>query len=248
MNDLFWLNEPSILLRKDKLTEIWPYSHMSFNKKMNATTRFVLYVSIIGFAVLNNYLILMFGIVLILLLLFLYNTNKNSDFEAFNEDQLFEEARKGSFPVIDREGNVSSLLTSAEFMNNPNTSYPTKNLFEAESQVVGKESIKSSPKNPLYNVLVTDYEDNVDKPALKSNYDENQEEIINNHVKNFVLENNKDNKDIGKIFQNVVNNMEFETSMRQFHMNPSTTIPNDQKDFFKFCYRDLYSEKPLTVY
>ena len=68
MNDLFWLNEPSILLRKDKLTEIWPYSHMSFNNKMNATTRFVLYVPIIGFAILNNYLILMFGIVLVLLL------------------------------------------------------------------------------------------------------------------------------------------------------------------------------------
>ena len=44
------------------------------------------------------------------------------------------------------------------------------------------------------------------------------------------------------------NNMEFESSMRQFHMNPSTTIPNDQKDFLKYCYGNLPSEKPLNVY
>ena len=36
--------------------------------------------------------------------------------------------------------------------------------------------------------------------------------------------------------------------MRQFHMNPSTTIPNSQDDFLKYCYRDLYSEKPLIVH
>ena len=63
-----------------------------------------------------------------------------------------------------------------------------------------------------------------------------------------ILENNKDNKEIGKIFQNVGNNMDFEKSMRQFHINPSTTIPNNQDDFLEYCYKDLYSEKPLLVY
>ena len=82
----------------------------------------------------------------------------------------------------------------------------------------------------------------------KSEYDETHEESINKNVKNFVLENNKDNKDIGKIFKDVGNNIEFESSMRQFHMNPSTTIPNDQNDFLKYCYGDLPSEKSVTVY
>ena len=100
----------------------------------------------------------------------------------------------------------------------------------------------------MYNVLVTDYEDDVDKKAPNTTYNETQEGMINTSVRNFILDNNKDNKDIGKIFKDIGNTMEFENSMRQFHMNPSTTIPNDQNDFLKYCYSDLYSEKPLTVY
>jgi|TARA_Y100000816_G_scaffold151210_2_gene107687 cbb3-type cytochrome oxidase subunit 3 len=198
MEELFWLNEPSILFRKDKILEFWPYMHMTFTQKLNATTRFILYISLFGFALLNNYLILLFGIILILLIVYLYST-KNK-IEGFDDSELTKDAEK------------------------------------------------YSAKNPLYNVMLTDYEDDVNKPALQTEYDETHEESINKNVKNFVLENNKDNKDIGKIFKDVGNNIEFESSMRQFHMNPSTTIPNDQNDFLKYCYGDLPSEKSVTVY
>ena len=199
MNDPFWFNEPSILFRKDRILQIWPYENMSFIKKLNATTRFVLFISIFGFMLLNNYLILMFGIILILILIYLFHTNAKDNLEAF-------------------EGEMN------------------------------EDKEKFTKKNPLYNVLVTDYEDDVDKKAPNTKYDETQEGMINTSVRNFILDNNKDNKDIGKIFKDVGNTMEFENSMRQFHMNPSTTIPNDQNDFLKYCYKDLYSEKPLTVY
>ena len=96
--------------------------------------------------------------------------------------------------------------------------------------------------------MMTDYEDNKNKSELSREYSEKDESLINTNVKNFVLENNKDNKDIGKIFQNVGNKLDFEKSMRQFHINPSTTIPNNQDDFLEYCYKDLYSEKPLLVY
>ena len=199
MNDPFWFNEPSILFRKDRILQIWPYENMSFIQKLNATTRFVLFISIFGFILLNNYLILMFGIILILILIYIFHTNAKKNLETF-EGEMNEDKEKF-----------------------------TKN-------------------NPLYNVLVTDYEDDVDKKAPNTKYDETQEGMINTSVRNFILDNNKDNKDIGKIFKDVGNTMEFENSMRQFHMNPSTTIPNDQNDFLKYCYKDLYSEKPLTVY
>ncbi|MBC60886.1 MAG: hypothetical protein CMP11_00350 [Zetaproteobacteria bacterium] len=203
MGDLFWFQNPSILFRKDRLTQLWPYESMSYHEKLNATTRFIILISFLGFMILNNYLILLFGIVLILLLLTVFhlNTKKN-------------------------------IQESMETMK-------TNTIMEQE---------KHTPKNPLYNVLLTDYETNPNKKAGSKKYDASKEELINSQVKNFVLENNKDNKDIGKIFKNMVNNIEFEKSMRQFHMNPSTTIPNDQDDFLKYCYNDLYSEKPLLIY
>ena len=201
MGDLFWFHDLTILFRKDKLMQIWPYESMTFHEKLNATTRFVMVISVLGFMCLNNYLILLFGIVLILLILFIFNYYKKTYYEAM-------ENMDGS--IIDSD--------------------------------------KHSRMNPLYNVMVTDYQDNVNKPEASKHYDISKEKLINDNVKNFILENNKDNQDIGNIFKDVVNNLDFEKSMRQFHMNPSTTIPNNQDDFLKYCYSDLYSEKPLLIY
>ena len=107
---------------------------------------------------------------------------------------------------------------------------------------------KHTSKNPLYNVLNSDYVDNVNKEKLKDEYNENKEAEINHQTKQFIYEANKENKDIGKIFKNLSDELNFESSMRQFHINPSTTIPNDQSDFLNYCYGDLYSEKPLLIY
>ena len=199
MNDSFWFENPYILFRKDKIFRFWPYNTMTFEEKLNATTRFVIGISLFGFMLLNNYLILLFGIVLLLSILFLYIYMKKQIIETLDNQKL-------------------------------------------------DETNKFTKENPLYNVLMSDYTDNVNKESVKSAYDSSQETAINNSVKNFVLENNKDNKDIGNIFNNLSNKMNFESSMRQFHMNPSTTIPNSQDDFLKYCYRDLYSEKPLIVH
>tara|TARA_R110002012_G_scaffold320492_4_gene544270 strand:- start:366 stop:965 length:600 start_codon:yes stop_codon:yes gene_type:complete len=199
MNNSFWFNEPSILLRKDKVLQLWPYESMSFEDKLNAATRFVILISILGYMVLNNYLILLFGIVLILGLLLLYRGTKQSMIESF-ETQLHS------------------------------------------------DDDKFTKQNPLYNVLMSDYSGDVNKPALKAKYSKTQEAAINKSAKDFVLDNNKDNKEIGKIFTNHVNQVEFEQSMRQFHMNPSTSIPNTQDDFLKYCYGDLHTEKPLKIY
>ena len=69
MDAKFWLNDPKILFHKDKLLEVWPYTQLSFNQKINATTRFVIYVSLIGYVFLNNYLILLLGVIIIFILI-----------------------------------------------------------------------------------------------------------------------------------------------------------------------------------
>lgn len=198
MDTKFWLNNPKILFHKDKLLEVWPYMHMNYNEKMNATTRFVIFASLFGYIFLNNYLILLLGVVMIVLLIFIHNYNNVENFESANLGSLDEG--------------------------------------------------KHTSKNPLYNVLNSDYIDNVNKDKLRDEYDENKESEINHQTKQFIYEANQDNKDIGKIFKNLSDKLNFESSMRQFHINPSTTIPNDQGDFLNYCYGNLYSEKPLLIY
>lgn len=199
MNESFWIKEPSILFRKDKIFQLWPYEGMTFEEKLNATTRFVICISLFGFMILNNYLILLFGIVLILALISLFF-------------------------------------------------YTNKSSYEGLENAVEKDASKITTENPLYNVMPHDYQNNVNKEELKTKYNRTHEEQINNSVKNFILEQNKDNSEIGNIFKSVTDNMEFDKSMRQFYTNPSTTIPNTQDDFLKYCYGDLPSEKPLIVH
>ena len=198
MNTKFWLNNPKILFNKDKLLDVWPYSHMTYNEKMNATTRFIIYTSLLGYVFLNNYLILLLGAILIVSLIFIYNYNGVENFQSTKSDSL----DKG----------------------------------------------KHTSTNPLYNVLNSDYVDNVNKEKIMDEYDDNKEGEINHQTKQFIYEANKSNKSIGDIFKNLSDKLNFESSMRQFYINPSTTIPNDQGDFLSYCYGDLHSEKPLVIY
>ena len=102
--------------------------------------------------------------------------------------------------------------------------------------------------NPFNNVLMTDYKFNVQKKEAPLDYTPELENKINEKTKQSILEQNKDNADMIYMFSDNKTNFEFEQSMRQFNSNPSTTIPNKQVDFLKFCYGELYSEKPLTIY
>ena len=165
---------------------------------MNATTRFVIYVSLFGYVFLNNYLILLLGVIIISILIITYKYNTVEQFESLNS------------PSLDQG--------------------------------------KHSSKNPLYNVLNSDYVDDVNKEGIKEDYGTTKESEINHQTKQFIYEANKSNKDIGNIFKNLSDKIGFESSMRQFYINPSTTIPNNQKEFLNYCYGNLHSEKPLLIY
>lgn len=199
MDDEFWINDPKVILKQDKLLDFWPKETMSYGEKMNAVTRFIILVTLLGQICVNNYLILLLGVILVFVIVFIHNYYQIEQFE---------------------------------------------NMDKSLVNDIGKHT----RLNPMYNVMPDDYVNNVNKEGTEDEYSEEKEDEINHQVKQFIFENNKENKDIGKVFSNVSDNLDFESSMRQFHINPSTTIPNDQKDFLEYCYSNLPSEKPLFVY
>jgi len=98
-----------------------------------------------------------------------------------------------------------------------------------------------SVNNPLSNVLVSDYEYNVDKKPAPP--------VDNPEVKDAILSTAKQtaaamNPDIAdKLFKNMGDDFTFEQSMRAFYTQPGSTIPNDQEAFTKFCYGSMISCK-----
>ena len=76
MTEQFWIHDHCILFKKSKLMELWPYKHMTYNQQLNATSRFIIMVSLIGYMLLNNYIILLFGALMLILIATVYKYNK----------------------------------------------------------------------------------------------------------------------------------------------------------------------------
>lgn len=93
-----------------------------------------------------------------------------------------------------------------------------------------KESISTTrptPKNPMMNVMLPEIVDNPQRHEASSAYCPDVDAKITSSV--------KDNLD-KKIFRDMGDEIEFDTSMRQFYTTPNTMIPNDQKGFAEFCF------------
>ena len=63
MNTQFWLYNPNILFKSSEISNIWPMNEMTFESKLNAVTRFVILLTIIGYLITNNFKILLSGLV-----------------------------------------------------------------------------------------------------------------------------------------------------------------------------------------
>ena len=59
----FWLNNPSILFDKDHIFDLWPLPEMEFTEKMNAISRVVILMTVLGLFFTHSLKILVSGIV-----------------------------------------------------------------------------------------------------------------------------------------------------------------------------------------
>jgi hypothetical protein len=99
------------------------------------------------------------------------------------------------------------------------------------------EKTSPIPVNPFMNVLLPEYTDNPSRGPAKKSYKPEVEQNINNNAFNPAVYNDS------RIFKDLGENYDFEQSMRQFYTTASTTIPNGQNEFAKFCYGNMPSCK-----
>ena len=99
----FWLDNPNILFNKKKIMHIWPQSKYSFTEKLNAITRLVFILTLLGYLFTRNVKILVTGVITIIIIIILYKTqkrkrklNKKILKEGFTSPELYEQV-KSSF-------------------------------------------------------------------------------------------------------------------------------------------------------
>jgi len=195
----FWIKDPAILFNQKYISQIWPYDSLSYDEKLNASTRIVILITLLGYILINHIMIIVLGLIVV-----------------------------GSIVIM-------YMYTKKEGMFDP--------YYKVNDQPIDEN-------NPFGNVLMSDYKYNPNKQDSNppNSYSPSVEQKINSKVMDFVIQENHDNSDIHKLFNDTGDHFTFEQNLRQFNSNPSTTIPNNQDNFLKFCYGTLPSEKPLIIY
>lgn len=219
--DSFWINNPMILFNKDKLLDLWPMETMNFYEKLNAVSRLVILLCLVGFVLTRQIKILISGIVTLGVLVFLYYVKR---------DDVGQEGMLSGYGVDPQE----KLMTKTDMMKNA-TSGP---------RVTTEDYYKLSSNNPLGNVLLPEIGDNPERKPAPPTFDTNVESTVNKETQQISQNLHSSIKNIDKrLFQDLGDKFEFENSMIHFNTMPSTTIPNAQGAFAEFCYGNMESCK-----
>jgi hypothetical protein len=220
----FWANDPTVLLNKDYILQMWPLQTMTFDEKLNAISRLIIVLSILGFTITKSIRFLIIGIITLAIIYFVYKMRKQKIVkEILNKDD------KEGFKNIDKN---SYLQPTEVKITNPET---LEAYLKSDFEPTNK-------KNPLGNVLLTDIADYPTRKAAPPSFNTEVYEDINNSTKKMIQSLNPEIKNTNKqLFGDLGEKFEFDQSMWQYYSTPNTKIPNDQGAFADFLYGDMPS-------
>ena len=91
MSNTFWLNNPSILVDKNHVTEIFPSNNLNYESKINAITRMIIILSILGYFLTKSVKILLSAAMTIIIIAIIYKTQKKKRVKNNINKQLLKE-------------------------------------------------------------------------------------------------------------------------------------------------------------
>jgi hypothetical protein len=193
MPESFWFENPDVLFdgfNGDAFKKFIPSSKMNFTERLNAITRFCIYLFV---------------------LLFLLS---DSDVWMY-------------IPLIGALSMILVWFIRRKFRAG-HSMFSTQRTYENASSSPPPRRRRPTYQNPLMNHLPSDYEG--DESTLPERLEMQPEAW--ERVKKDV-----DKEYYGNMYRNSSDLYEQEGSKRSFYQMPSTTIPNDQNAFAKWCYR-----------
>ena len=122
MSNKFWLNDPTVLLKKDKMFDFLPKNSMSFLDKLNAITRTIIILTTLGYLFTKSFNILVSGIVTLIVIVILYKSKDNKKLllgkEGYNNIQAanFAKLAKTLTSPTDKNPYMNFMLTDYKFI------------------------------------------------------------------------------------------------------------------------------------
>ena len=127
MENIFWLDHPLILFNKNYITELWPWTNLSIERKINALTRVIILMTVLGFIITKKISILIIGFLTLSGIVFVYKKRqvKKINKEAFSRNLLkgkvksdFFKLEKGNYTQPTKDNPLMNVLLP-EIVDNP---------------------------------------------------------------------------------------------------------------------------------
>jgi len=219
MTTPFWFNDPIILFNKESILEIWPTQQMSFESKLNAISRIVIFMSLLGFIFTRNFKLIIIGIVTLAIIFTLYKLRKQS--------------------IIKEGFSVNPSMQPSPLSPTPMTTNPV-----TLESVLRTEFHPTTKKNPFGNVLLTDIADNPNRKAAAPSFNPDVYDDITSSVKKQTQMLNPDIINTNKqLYGDLYDSYTLDNSMMRFYSTANSRISNDQGAFSNWLYGQMPSGK-----
>jgi len=225
-----WFDDPTILFNKEYIFDLWPTTNMCYEQKINAITRLVILITILGYILTASERILVVGVLTLIVIYALFTMRKQKITKDFMNEG-FEIKSNEVTGMFDKKSNS---------FTNPVTL----------DTVLKSEFKEGSKKNPFSNVLLTQINDDPERKSAPPSFNVDVDEDITKNVKRSVQMMNPGIKNTNKqLYPDLWQNFELDQSNRVFYSTANTRIePGDQGALGQFLYNNLkYSGKESTA-
>ena len=232
MTTPFWSNDPTILFNKDSIFQLWPTANLTFEGKLNAISRIVIVLSILGFLFTKKQNFIIIGLITLAIVFSLYKLRKEKLVKSLTQQEGFRsEGSKGSKGSKDfSNGSIASSLNTT----NPVT---LETLLRSDFHPTTK-------KNPFGNVLLTDIMDTPDRKAAAPSFNPDVYDDIDSAVKKQTQMLNPGIKNTNKqLYNDLKDNYDLDKSMMRFYATANTRVTSDQNSFANYLYGNMPSSK-----
>ena len=241
MTTPFWSNEPTILFNTDNILQLWPQPSMSFEAKLNAISRFVIVLSVLGFVFTMRPHFLVIGAITLAIILSLYRYRKQAIVKGLTENFSNQDDNDSNKKNDKKKGNNRNKnvrkITPTTFTTDPVT---LESMLRSEFHPTTKQ-------NPFGNVLLTDIMDEPERKAAAPSFNPDVHEDITTAVKKQTQMLNPDIISTNKqLYGDLKDNYDLDMSMQRFYSNANTRIGSDQGSFGTWLYGNMPSAKEDT--
>ena len=212
-----WFDDPTILFNKDSIFELWPTMDMCYEQKINAITRLVILITILGYILTTSQRIVAVGVLTLVVIYVLFKSRK----QKITNDMI-------------NEGFTNSMV---EVTGEP---VPLDAVLKTEFK-------QGSKKNPFSNVLLTQIGDEPDRKSAPPSFNVDVDEDITKNIKRAVQMMNPGIKNTSKqLFGDLYQEQQLDNFSRQLYSTPNSRVENDQGAYSKFLFGTMPSAKEST--